>query len=127
MLKKVLIVDDEEEILKLLVSIFETRTEYKISVASDGEQGIRVAREEKPDLILLDVLLPNKNGFEVCQVIKSDPSTSFTKVIMLTGMTQNLDLQKGWDSGVDAYIAKPFDIPALLNKIEELLRNSGPN
>ena len=124
MTKKILIVEDEEIILELLSEIFGDLGDYRILCAKDGEEALRIARDNKPDIILLDVLLPKINGHEVCKLVKSDPAISRTKVLILSGMAQNSDSQKAQKAGADAYMAKPFILTALEEKVKELLRSN---
>jgi two-component system alkaline phosphatase synthesis response regulator PhoP len=121
--KKILIVEDEEDILELFSAIFDDFEDYRILCARDGEEALRIARVDNPDIILLDTQLPKMNGYEVCKSLKSDWTMSRTKVLMLTGMTQNCDLQKALDVGADGYITKPFSSTTLIEKAEELLRS----
>jgi two-component system alkaline phosphatase synthesis response regulator PhoP len=122
--KKILIVEDEEDIMKLLSAIFDDLEDYKVLCARDGEEALRVARVDNPDIILLDILLPKLNGYKVCKLIKSDLAMSHTKVLMLSGMAQSSDRLKAQEAGADGYIAKPFSSTALVEKVEELLRSN---
>ncbi|MBI4304563.1 MAG: response regulator [Chloroflexi bacterium] len=122
MAKKILIVEDEENILELLSAIFGDH--YGVSCARDGEEGLRMAREDSPDIVLLDVRLPKVNGYEVCRQVKSDPSTSHAKVLMLSGMVQNADLREAEEAGADGYVAKPFSPMELVKRVEGLLGNN---
>ena len=88
MSKKILIVEDEEDILELLSVAFEDLGDYEIICARDGEEALRIAKTNNPCIILLDVALPKLNGYEVCRSVKSDPGMSHTKVLMLSGMAQ---------------------------------------
>jgi DNA-binding response OmpR family regulator len=124
MTKKILIVEDEETILELLLATFGDLMDYKILCAGDGEEALRIARVDNPDIILLDILLPKINGYEVCKSVKSDPTISHIKVLMLSGMVQSSGWQKAQEVGADAYIAKPFSSIALVEKVEELLRSN---
>ena len=119
--KKILIVEDEEDILELLFDVFDALEDYRILCARDGEEALRIARVDNPDIILLDVQLPRLNGYEVCKFIKSDPAMSHAKVLMLSGMAQNSDWLKAQEAGADDYITKPFISTALVEKVEELL------
>ena len=124
MTKKMLIVEDEEDVLELLFAIFDDLGGYQILCARDGEEALRIAREDNPDIILLDILLPKMNGYEVCKSVKSVPAMSHTKILMLSGLAQNSDRQKAQQAGADAYMTKPFSSIVLAEKVEELLRTS---
>jgi DNA-binding response OmpR family regulator len=122
MTKKILIVEDEEAILALLSTIFDDRSKYTTLCASDGEEALRIAQVDNPDIILLDIQIPKINGREVCKSVKSDPAMSHTKVLMLSGMAQTTGWQKAREVGADGYVAKPFDLIALMETVEELLK-----
>jgi DNA-binding response OmpR family regulator len=124
MTNSILIVEDEEDILQLLFAIFNDLGYYRILCARDGEEALKIARADGPDLILLDIQLPTMNGHDVCKLVKSDPAMYQTKVLILSGMTQNSDWQKAQEAGADGYIAKPFSSIALLERVEELLRSN---
>ena len=124
MIKKILIVEDEEDIIELLSAIFDDCGGYGVLCARDGEEALRIAQLNNPDIILLDILLPKLNGYQVCQLIKSEPAMSHTKILMLSGMAQNSDRRKAWEAGADGYIAKPFSSTALVAMVEELLRSN---
>ncbi len=124
MTKKMLIVEDEGDILELLSAIFEDIGDYEILCARDGEEAIRMAQDDNPDIILLDILLPKMNGYEVCQSVKSDPTMSHIKVLVISGVAQKSNRQKAREVGADAFIAKPFDPIALVKKVEELLSSA---
>ncbi len=121
MTKKVLLADDEEDILMLVSATLGGDDRYSLILARDGEQALQKAREDLPDLIFLDVMMPKMDGFEVCRQIKSNSETSGVKVVMLTAMAQELDRQKAEDAGADFYFSKPFSPTALLAKVDELL------
>jgi DNA-binding response OmpR family regulator len=123
-IKKILVVEDEKDILKLLLSIFDDLKDYRILSTIDGEGALRIARVDNPDIILLDIQLPGLNGYKVCKSVKSDPTMSHTKVLMLSGMAQDSDRQKAQEAGADGYIAKPFSSIELLEKVEGLLRSN---
>ena len=122
--KKILIAEDEEDILELLFAIFGDLEGYETLCARGGEETIRLARVNNPDIILLDIQLPKLNGYEVCKLVKSDPTMSQTKVLMISGMAQNSDWRKAQEVGADGYIIKPFSSIELVEKIEELLRSN---
>lgn len=122
MKRKVLLVDDEKEILELLEATLRNDGTVEVFVARDGEEGLRLAQELKPDLVFLDVLMPKRNGYEVCQALKKDPATASVKVVILTGLSQEFDREKALiEVGADGYFAKPFSPIALLEKAEEFL------
>lgn len=121
MTKKILIVEDEEDILELLSAIFGDIGGYRIFCARDGEEALRIARANYPDVILLDILLPRMSGYDVCRSVKSDPAISHAKVLMISGVIQAYHRQMAKEVGADAFIAKPFDSILLVEKVEELL------
>ncbi len=124
MTKKILIVEDEEDILELLSAVFDDLGEYRIVYARDGEEALRMARANNPDIILLDIQLPKVNGYEVCKSVKSDPAMSNSKVLMLSGMAQSSNWLRAKEAGADDYITKPFESTALIEKVQALLRNT---
>ncbi len=124
MTKKILIVEDEEDILALLFAIFGDLEDYRVLCARDGEEALRIARADNPDIILLDIHLPRISGHEVCKSVKSDPAMSHIKVLMISGMVQSSDWQKAQEVGADAFIVKPFNFVAVVEKVEELLRSN---
>ena len=121
MTKRVLIVEDEENILELLSAIFEDLGDYRILCVRDGEDALRIARTDNPDIIMLDIRLPKLNGYEVCKSVKSNSAMSHIKVLMISGMAQNFDRQKAQEAGADGYITKPFSLIELVEKVEGLL------
>jgi DNA-binding response OmpR family regulator len=118
--KKILVIDDEIFLVKA-IQIRLKRAGYKVIIAYDGLEGLNKAKEEKPDLILLDVTLPKKNGYQVCQLLKSDNEYKHIPIIMLTAKGQKSDKEWGEMTGADCYITKPFENTELLAKIKELL------
>jgi DNA-binding response OmpR family regulator len=118
--KKVLVCDDELYILES-VSFVVRQEGYDVLTAEDGNQGLLLFREERPDLVLLDVMMPGRTGYEVCREIKSDKRSSGTYVILLTAMGQERDVEDGYRSGADEYITKPFSPRFLRKRLHELL------
>lgn len=118
---KVLITDDDLEIVELLKFTFESEG-YQVVTAHDGEEGFRVARDERPDIIILDVNMPKMTGFEVCEKIRQDGSTCLTPVIMLTSYAKIKDKITGLKLGADDYLNKPFEPLELVARVETLLR-----
>ena len=119
-MKKILIADDRPEVVELVRVILEGE-DYEIVDASDGKEALKKVRLEKPDLVLLDVVMPKMDGFEVCRKLKKDPQTKEIPIIMLTAKAQEVDKEKGREVGASDYITKPFSPSALLTKIEEIL------
>ena len=118
--EKILVVDDEPNILKL-VSFILTSRGYKVVEAALGAEAIQKAKSEKPDLIILDVMMPKMDGFEAAKKIKSDAATKSVPILMLSSKAQFEDKMKGIDSGAMDYITKPFDKEELLEKVRECL------
>ena len=121
MAKKVLLADDEEDILMLVSATLGGDERYELLLARDGEEALTRARDESPDLIFLDVMMPKMDGFEVCRTLKADAATKEIKIVMLTAMAQEADRTKADDAGADFYFSKPFSPTSLLDKVEELL------
>lgn len=118
--KKILVCDDEPYILLALTDAVETEG-YDCITATDGEEALQLAKEEKPDLILLDIMMPGKDGYEVCQELKQDEETKGIPVIMLTAKSQEVDKKRGQEAGADDYITKPFRPSILRKKFKEIL------
>ena len=117
----VLVVDDDPVIQKLLQVNFEMEG-YDVEVAGDGQEGLDRARAARPDVVLLDVMMPKLNGLEVATALKADPATRSIPIIMLSAKAQSADVQAGVEAGVDDYITKPFDPLDLLERVAGLLR-----
>ena len=117
---KVLAVDDQVHIVRLIQVNLE-RNGYQVVTAYDGEQALEKVKEENPDLIVCDVMMPRKDGFEVLREVKSDPTTRDIPFIMLTAKAQDADVFRGWASGVDAYLTKPFNPQELLAFVKRVL------
>src|SRR5438105_2635261 len=96
--------------------------DYDVITAVDGEEALRVAREQQPDLILLDVMMPKMDGVEVCRRLKSDPSLPFTPIIMVTAKADSKDVVAGLEAGGDEYLTKPVDQAALVARVKSMLR-----
>ena len=119
-MKKILIADDKPEVVELVRVTLE-REDYEIVDASNGKEALKKARLEKPDLILLDIVMPKMDGFEVCRKLKKDPEIKDIPILMLTAKGQEGDKKRGREVGASDYITKPFSPSALLIKIEEIL------
>jgi len=118
--KKILVVDDEMHILRIVKYKLESAG-YNVMTAVNGVDALAIAREEKPALIFLDIMMPGLNGYEVCSQLKNDPDTKNIIIIMLTAKGQESDKIKGLEVGVDEYITKPFSPQDLLDRTKDLL------
>ena len=118
--KKLLVIDDSDQIRWFLKHVF--NKEYQILEARNGQDGINVALKEEPDLILCDVMMPVKDGYETCREIKNDPKMAQTPVVMLTAKVESEDVITGIEAGADDYIMKPFDVEILRSKINSLMK-----
>ncbi len=119
--KKILAVDDEPNILLSLEYILEQEG-YDVHVARDGEEALEVAARVRPDLILLDVAMPRRDGYEVCRLLRQREDLASVRVLMLTAKGQPLERKKGLEVGADVYVTKPFSADDLLEKIRTALR-----
>ena len=121
--KTVLIIEDELDIRDLLE--FHLKKEgYIVLTSSDGEKGLEIARNQNPNLILLDLLLPGIKGLDVCRILKSDVITSKINIIMVTALGQEENIVKGLETGADDYVSKPFNMSILLARISAVLRRN---
>jgi len=120
MAKRVLIADDEANIVASLEFLME-RAGFEVKVAATGDQALALAVSFAPDLVLLDVMMPGKSGYDVCQRLKSDPASRAIKVIMLSAKGREVEMAKGIELGADAYVTKPFSTRDLVAKVRELL------
>ncbi len=119
--KKILVADDDLEILSLVARHVKTLG-AEVLEASDGEEALRVARREKPDLIVLDVMMPGMSGWEVCRAVREDDSLANTGVVMLTGIGERLNEMTSPLYGADDFLDKPFELADLEVKIRETLQ-----
>lgn len=120
----ILIADDEPNILVSLEYLMK-REGYTVHLARDGEEALEVLRRERPRLVLLDVMMPRKTGFEVCQEIRQDEAVKDTLILMLTAKGRETDIVKGLALGANAYMTKPFSTRELVVKVQALLEPSG--
>lgn len=119
--RSILIVDDEKDILKMLEYNL-SKEGYAVFTAKTGEEGLEEARQRKPDLIVLDLMLPGIDGLEVCRILKSDVSLRHTPVLMLTAKNSDIDQVVGLEVGASDYLAKPFSIKVLTARIRNIFR-----
>lgn len=120
MSKRILVVDDEMYIVNILDFSLESEG-FRVSSASNGEQALRMAVEENFDLIVLDVMMPKIDGFEVCRALKAKEETKQVPIILLTAKDRDADRKKGEEVGCDAYMTKPFSPGRLIERVRELL------
>lgn len=116
--KKILVVDDEEHVVAAIVTNLQLEG-YEVIPAYNGAEALELVTEEQPDLIVLDVMMPEMNGWEVLERLKNDPATEQLPVIMLTALSQDRDIEKGWELEANAYLTKPFDPAKLIRIVRE--------
>jgi DNA-binding response OmpR family regulator len=121
--KKIMIVDDERNIVTALEFLLQ-RSGYEVRVANNGEDALKQLESFVPDLLLLDVMMPAINGYEVCQTVRQSAQLRHVKIIMLTARGRDADVAKGLALGADAYITKPFANADLLTKVKDMLDGS---
>ena len=119
-MRKLLIVDDEDGVRALVRMTLES-VDYEIMEAADGAEAVKLAKEFQPDLVLLDVMLPDVSGLEVCRRLKADPNLTSTTIVMLTARAQSSDVGDAEDAGADGYFTKPFSPIALTRRVDEVL------
>lgn len=120
-MKKILLVDDQKEV-RLLVETTLDGSGYEFYGATNGREAVDRAISIIPDLILMDVIMPEMDGFEACRRIKNNPALKHIPIIMLTARSQQADMEKGREAGADDYFIKPFSPIALLKKVDEILK-----
>lgn len=118
--QRILAVDDEANVRRI-VQVILTRAGYQVTLAGDGVEGLGKVKEELPDLVVLDVMMPHMDGFEMLRRLKSDPEIAGIKVIMLTARAQDADIFEGERMGADLYLTKPFNPNDLLQAVNQLL------
>ena len=123
MSRRVLIVDDEPNIVTSLEFLMRG-DDYEVRVARNGEEALQLAESFRPDIVVLDVMMPRRSGFEVCQKIRENPVLGDVKIVMLTAKGRDVEKEKGLDLGANAYITKPFSTKELMNTVRGLLPRS---
>lgn len=121
---RILLIDDNRTVFRLLDAIVRIKG-YQLLYAENGQQGIVMARQEKPDLILLDVMMPDIDGFKVCQYLKDNEDTRAIPVLFLTARGAEGDLEAGRRAGADGFMTKPFQTVEVLNQIKRMLASDG--
>ena len=122
--RSVLVVDDEANIL-LSLKFLMKKAGYDVRTARDGEEALAEMRKARPDLVLLDVMMPKRNGFEVCEIIRANPEWKDVRVIMLTAKDRDVERQKGLAVGADDYVTKPFSIREVVERVSGWLDGAG--
>ena len=120
MAKKILIVDDEPNIVISLEFLMK-KEGFEVAVANDGDEALAKVASFNPDLLLLDVMMPKKSGFEVCEALRADSERAGLKIVMLTAKGRDTEMAKGLAIGADAYVTKPFSTKELVDKVKEML------
>jgi two-component system, OmpR family, alkaline phosphatase synthesis response regulator PhoP len=118
--KKVLIADDEPNIVAALQFLLE-RNGYEVQVARNGDEALRLVESQTPDLVLLDIMMPQKSGYEVCQRMRERPDWQHIKIVMLSAKGRDVEVNKGLSIGADLYVTKPFSTQELIAKINGLV------
>jgi DNA-binding response OmpR family regulator len=121
--KRILVVDDDP-VMTQLVLLRLQYAGYEVSTAADGEQGLQQAKKVKPDLMVLDLAMPNMHGYEVCKAIRADQALASLKIIVTSGKSYPVDIKAAKHVGADRYLVKPYPMQTLLAAIEELLSPS---
>lgn len=118
--RKVLIADDEPNIL-LSLDFLLRKNGFDVLIARNGSEAVQLLNEHVPDVALLDIMMPDVDGYEICRLIKNTPTLNNCKVMFVSAKTKDTDIQKGHDAGADAYVKKPFSTRQIIIEIEKLL------
>ena len=124
MTRRILIVDDEPNIATSLEFLMRG-SDYDVQVARNGEEALLLAESFRPDVVLLDVMMPQRSGFEVCRKIRENPALRDMKIVMLTARGRDVEKDKGLNLGANAYVTKPFSTKELMNTVRGLLPSGG--
>lgn len=122
-MKKILLVDDEPNIIMSLEYTFKKQN-FEVFIARDGQEALEILKTEQPDLIILDIMMPNVDGYATIESVKKNEKLSNCKVIFLSAKNKESDIEKGMQLGADAYMTKPFSIKKLVEQVNELLVSS---
>ncbi|HSS69641.1 MAG TPA: response regulator [Casimicrobiaceae bacterium] len=125
MTKKILIADDEPSIVTALEFLLR-RSGYEVQIARDGDEALRLVETMRPDLVLLDIMMPVKSGYEVCRELRERPESRDVKIIMLSAKGRDAEVAKGLTVGADIYVTKPFSTRDLMGRIHALLEEQPP-
>jgi DNA-binding response OmpR family regulator len=118
--KRILVVDDDPYILMSLEFLMK-KNGYDVMVARNGTEAMELVEKQVPDLVILDIMMPDVDGYEICRRIKKSPKHSHTKIVFISAKTKEADIQKGYDLGASLYIKKPFSTREMVKQIKELL------
>jgi len=118
---RILVIDDETQLIEMVQIRLEANG-YEVITANNGQEGVDKAKDENPDLIILDIMMPVMDGYEACKILKNDPQCSKIPIIFLSAKAQDEDTKIGEEKGADAFVKKPFETADLMTKIEELLK-----
>jgi two-component system alkaline phosphatase synthesis response regulator PhoP len=124
MAKSILVVEDEPNIV-LSLQFLMKKAGFEVRVARDGEEALAAVQERAPDLMLLDVMIPKRDGYDICQTIRANPEWNSIYIIMLTAKGREVDREKGMALGADDYVTKPFSTRDLTEKVRQILDSSG--
>lgn len=123
MTKKILAIDDESDVL-LVIEVSLKSAGYQVMTAGNGAEGLAIAKREKPDVILLDIMMPGMDGFEVLEKLHEDENTVNIPIIMLTALSDKTKIMEALNKGIDFYITKPFDHHDLISKVHTVIQES---
>jgi DNA-binding response OmpR family regulator len=112
---------DDDRVIRQLVEVNLELEDYEVDSAADGQEALDKVKVFKPDLLVLDIMMPRLDGREVCRRLKSDPATKGIKIVFLSARAQEVDVESGMDLGADAYVTKPFDPAELIEVVRKLL------
>jgi two-component system phosphate regulon response regulator PhoB len=124
--QKILVIEDERSLVEVLTYNL-TNEGFEVTSATDGQDGLRRAQRDLPDLVILDLMLPVIDGLQVCRQLRSDPKTQDLRILMLTARSEEIDEILGFNMGADDYVTKPFKIKPLIHRIKALLRRAAPD
>lgn len=117
---KVLLVDDEPNIIMSLDFLMR-KANYEVFIARNGTEALHIAQEEQPNIVILDIMMPDIDGYEVCQQLKEMPKTATAKIIFLSAKSREIDIEKGYELGADLYVTKPFSTRDLMKQVKTLM------
>ena len=121
--QRILVVDDDKEIVRIIRAYLE-KAGYSVSVAYDGETALHIIRSDRPDLVVLDLMLPDRDGWDITRIVRGDPSLAATPIVMLTARVEGEDRVMGLDLGADDYIPKPFNPHEVVARVRAVLRRT---